>query len=73
MAAAFCSAAEMPKRGFLISSLRAFLLVLPLAALFSWLFGMRGLWFSFVAAEALTFIAAAAMLRRFIFDRANDK
>ncbi len=73
VAAAFCSAAEMPKRGFLISSLRAFLLVLPLAALFSWLFGMRGLWFSFVAAEALTFIAASVMLRRFIFDRANDK
>lgn len=64
--AAFFSAAEMPKRGFLISSLRAFLLVLPLAALFSWLYGMRGLWFSFVAAEALTFIAAAAMLRPFL-------
>ena len=63
--AAFFSAAEMPKRGFLISSLRAFLLALPLAALFSRFFGMRGLWFSFVAAEALTLFIAAAMLRRF--------
>lgn len=63
--AAFFSAAEMPKRGFLISSLRAFLLALPLAALFSRFFGMRGLWFSFVTAEALTLFIAAAMLRRF--------
>ena len=43
----------------------AFLLALPLAALFSRFFGMRGLWFSFVTAEALTLFIAAAMLRRF--------
>lgn len=57
------AAAEQPGRSTLISSLRGFVLMLPLAHIMAFLWGIPGLWLSFPAAEALTLLISLTMGR----------
>lgn len=52
ISAAYFSAMDRPGPGFLVSMLRGFLFILPLALVMSRRWGMAGVWLSFPAAEA---------------------
>lgn len=54
VAAGFLSAVEKAKEAFVISILRGFAAILVFAFLLSALFGMNGVWLSFLAAELVT-------------------
>lgn len=67
VSALYHSAEDRPDRAFLISMLRGFLLILPLAFLMTWKWGMAGVWLAFPAAEggtALLALLAAGRRRR---------
>lgn len=53
ISAAYFSAIAKPKEAFVISCLRGFLLVIPLAFLMSFLLGLTGIWLTVPLAEAL--------------------
>ena len=54
ISAAYFSAVDKPGRAFLISCLRGFLFVLPLAFILSALLGLNGIWLTVPAAELMT-------------------
>lgn len=58
VSALYHSAADRPNRAFLISVLRGFVLILPLAFLLAWRLGMTGVWLAFPAAECGTALLA---------------
>lgn len=62
--AAYFSSIAKPGNAFLISCLRGFLLVIPLAFLLSALFGLIGIWLTVPVAEALVTVAAVFLLMR---------
>ena len=54
--ASYFAASERPRPGNIVSLLRGFVLILPLAVILSKISGMAGLWASFPAAEGATFV-----------------
>ena len=62
--AVFFSCLEKARSGFLVSVLRGFVLIVPLALVMSRLLGMDGVWLSAPVTEALTALAAVVLLRR---------
>ena len=58
ISALYLSAVDRPRPAFLVSVLRGFLLILPLAVLMAWQWGMTGIWLAFPAAECATALAA---------------
>lgn len=65
VAAAFFSAVEQPGRGLAISIVRGFPAMLAFAALLAAQFGMAGVWATFPAAEATTFLITAVFVAQF--------
>lgn len=59
----FFSSVEMPKKAFLISILRGFVLILPIVFIFAALFGINGVWLSITASEFLVFLYAIYSVR----------
>lgn len=59
----FFSSVEMPKKAFLISILRGFVLILPIVFIFAALFGINGVWLSVTASEFLVFLYAIYSVR----------
>lgn len=62
-AAAFLSAVSVPVRALIISLLRSCALLIPAALLMSRLFGVNGVWFSFVATETAVCVLSLVSLR----------
>ena len=62
VSAACLSAMERSRPAFLISVLRGFALILPLAGVLARLLGMTGVWLSFPAAELGTAVVTACLL-----------
>ncbi len=62
IAAAYLSCINRPGQAFLLSGLRGFLLIIPVAFLLSFLFGMTGVWLAQPITELLVTIPAAAFL-----------
>lgn len=62
ISASFLSATEFPKKAFLISSTRGFILILPLVFLLSNIFQMTGVWLSFVVTEIIVFVISIQSL-----------
>ncbi|WP_067841794.1 MATE family efflux transporter [Amphibacillus sediminis] len=54
IAIAYLSAIEQPRTAFWLSTLRSFVLIIPVIFLLSLLLDMTGVWLSFVVTEALT-------------------
>jgi len=52
----FYSAVDSPKKAFIISVLRGFLLIIPLAYIMAKILGMTGIWLSFVLTELIVTI-----------------
>lgn len=52
----FYSAVDSPKKAFIISVLRGFLLIIPLAYIMTKILGMTGIWLSFVLTELIVTI-----------------
>lgn len=62
--AAYFSSIDRPGNAFLISCLRGFLLVIPIAFLFSALLGLTGIWLTVPAAEAVVTLVVLLLLYR---------
>jgi Na+-driven multidrug efflux pump len=60
--AMYFSATDRPLPSFIISILRGIVLVIPCAYLMAFVWGMRGVWLAFAAAEALTMIIATGFV-----------
>lgn len=58
ISAAFLSGTSNVKPAFMISMLRGFVLLIPIAYILANIYNMNGVWISFVVAELLTFIAS---------------
>lgn len=58
------SSINKPKHAFAISILRSGCIIIPLALLLSYLFGMIGIWLSFPLSEILTLIVAVFLTKR---------
>ena len=54
----FFSAIERPRFGLFIVLLRGLVIIIPISIILSRLYGVRGVWFSFLLAEALTLLIA---------------
>ena len=61
----FFSASGKARQGFWISILRSLLLIVPLLLLFSHIWGMVGVWLSFVATEALVAVVGLCLLVKY--------
>lgn len=61
-AAAFLSSADRPKEAFVISILRGFVLIIPIAWLLSVLLGLTGIWMAVPVTEAIICILSAVFL-----------
>lgn len=61
----YFSAVEEPRLGFMISVLRGFALVVPLALLLSQIWGVTGIWLTFPVTEALVFALMVPKLKGF--------
>lgn len=60
----YFTSTERPKPAHLLSILRGFLIIVPMAFLLSWLWGIVGVWCAFPAAELLTAAAGLVLLLR---------
>ena len=60
--AAFFSAANKPKTAMSIALLRSFVLIVPMLLILSRLFGMEGVWISFVATELIVLLLSIVFL-----------
>ena len=58
ISAAFLSGTSNVKPAFMISMLRGFVLLIPIAYILANIYNMNGVWISFVVAELLTFIVS---------------
>lgn len=65
ISAVYFSSIDKPRQAFLISCLRGFLLVIPLAFLLSSLWGLTGIWLTVPATEGLVMLLSVIMLFRF--------
>lgn len=63
-AGAYLSSADRPGQAFLISILRGIILIVPVAWILSALFGMRGIWLSVPAVEAIVSVPSLLFLFR---------
>jgi len=63
-ASAFLSAVSEPARALLISLLRSCVLLIPAALIFSRLFGVSGVWLSFVVTEAVCCVLSLSFINR---------
>lgn len=63
--ATFFASVEKPVPAHILSLLRGFLLIIPLAFLMAKLWGMTGIWLTYPAAEFLTAAVGLALYRRF--------
>ena len=64
VAAAFLSAADRPKQAFVVSILRGFVLIIPVAWILSVLFGLTGIWMAVPVTEAIVCALALIFLFR---------
>ena len=64
VAAAFLSSADRPKQAFVISILRGFVLIIPVAWILSVLFGLTGIWMAVPVTEAIVCALALIFLFR---------
>ena len=62
--AVYFSSMERARAGFVVSVLRGFVLIVPLALVMSRIWGMDGVWLSAPVAEAMTAFAAVLLLRK---------
>jgi len=60
--AAFFSATDNPKTAIIVAILRSCVLIIPVLLVFSRLFGMGGVWASFVATEFAVFVLCAGLV-----------
>ena len=64
VAAAFLSSADRPKQAFVVSILRGFVLIIPVAWILSVLFGLTGIWMAVPVTEAIVCSLALIFLFR---------
>ena len=64
VAAAFLSSADRPKQAFVVSILRGFVLIIPVAWILSVLFGLTGIWMAVPVTEAIVCALAVIFLFR---------
>jgi putative MATE family efflux protein len=64
VAAAFLSSADRPKQAFVVSILRGFVLIIPVAWILSVLFGLTGIWMAVPVTEAIVCALALIFLFR---------
>lgn len=64
VAAAFLSSADRPKQSFVVSILRGFVLIIPVAWILSVLFGLTGIWMAVPVTEAIVCALALIFLFR---------
>lgn len=62
ISATYLSSIEKPKFSFAIAILRGFVIIIPFAVLFSYLFGIKGIWLSMTFAEVFVMIVAVSSL-----------
>lgn len=62
--ATFLSSTDNPKESFLLSFFRGFLLVIPLAFLLSFLFGINGIWMTLPVTELIVSLPAIYFIRK---------
>lgn len=67
LCAAFFSAIDMPKNGFIISVLRGFIVIVPTAFILSALFGINGIWIAMAVAEFFVLIIGLNMMYQCFF------
>lgn len=67
--ATFLTCAEQPGWAFLLSSLRGFLLIIPVSLCFSALWGMTGIWLTMPFSEAAVTVLALFLLRKQKYSR----
>ncbi len=71
--AVFFSSLERPKAGFVVSILRGFVLIVPLALILSRILGMDGVWLSAPMTEAITTLVAIVLYRRMSREGQTEK
>ena len=64
VAGSFLSSSDRPKQAFIVSILRGFVLIVPVAWIFAKLLGMTGIWMSVPVTEALVCAVAVWFLFR---------
>lgn len=64
VSAAYLCAVEKTRSGFLISIIRGLMLILPFVLVLSFMFGLMGVWLSFVCTEVLTCVIAINFVRK---------
>ena len=64
VAGSFLSSSDRPKQAFVVSILRGFVLIVPVAWIFAKLLGMTGIWMSVPVTEALVCVVAVWFLFR---------
>lgn len=64
ISAAFFAAVDKPKYAFIISVLRGFIIIIPVAVLLSTLLSLTGVWLSIVVAEGLVCVLSVLLLLR---------
>ena len=64
VAAAFLSSSDRPKEAFVVSILRGFILIIPIAWLLSELLGLTGIWMAVPATEAIVCILSIIFIFR---------
>ena len=62
--ATFLSSTDHPKEAFLLSIFRGFVLVIPMAFLLSYLFGINGIWMTLPITELIVMIPAVYFIKR---------
>ena len=62
--AAFLSSTDHPKEAFILSIFRGFLLVIPMAFLLSFLFGITGIWLTLPVTELIVSFLAVYFIRK---------
>ena len=67
ISSAYLSAMRCPKPAFTISITRACVAILPLVIVLSLLFGMEGVWLSFILAEFITAVISVISTRKHLF------
>lgn len=60
--ATYYSAVDSPKMGFLISFSRGLAVIIPVAAVMAWLFGMNGVWISVTVTEIIVLLMAVTVI-----------
>lgn len=64
LAATYFSAVDNPKNAFIISVLRGFAVIIPMAFILSALFGLNGVWIAMTCSEFIVLIVSVRMMRK---------